>query len=286
MEKNLIPLLILGTGGFMYVNAQNKKTVVPSNSSTVVTASDGGRGGLQVDSSRIAMVGITINSQPDYKTWTRSHWAAWYQSLLQNNSPEDTKTIVWNAWLNGENPFAYYVETEGAAPINKYPNADVFVFSLAAYRPAANVGAFNITANSLPVYDTWTAWWNNVDVWECSHWKVWFDVMEADWGLATAQQKFVSAWSYEDNWASASNARICSHDCTFIEDMTQRGIDVAFFGVRTVCNLVNIPYNIIEAGENISQGAADTTATAASVTPWLIYGGVAVLAYKAYQFAK
>jgi hypothetical protein len=237
----------------------------------------GGSGGL------VAMSGIMPNSQPDYTIWTRSHWATWYHSLLQNFSPEDAKNLIWAAWIKAENPFAYFVETEGAAPVNKFPNADILVFSLAAYQPDGMVGAFNITATSLPVYDTWSAWWNNIDVWECADWKVWFDVMETDLGRTIAQQKFVSAWSYKDNWASSSNARICSHDCTFIDEMTQRGIDVAFFGVRTVCNLVNIPYNIIEAGENISQGAANATANAASVTPLLIWGGAAFLAVKAYQ---
>ena len=278
--KKIAPLVVLG--GLAYIATQGNKTPTavapPTNTDNSNTNINTGGGGLQTaggSSGMIAVSGIQATSQPDYKTWTRAHWAAWSQSLLQNNSPEDTKTILWNAWRNGENPFA-----------DKFPSVDSLFFSLIAYRPDTAVGAFNIDENSLPVYDTWTAWYNNVDVWECADWKNWFDAMETAWSRTTAQQKFASAWSYADNWSLGSNGWSCSQTCGFIDDMTQRGVDVADTGMRTVCNLTNIPYNIVTAGSNVSQGINSATNAAANVAPFLIYGGAAFLAYKAYQTTK
>ena len=275
--KKAAPLLVLG--GLAYVFTQgNKKAAPPPIIHSDNAPIDTSHSGLQTAGNSTGMVavsGVDVSSSPDYKQWTRKHWAAWCQLLLKNNSLEDVKTIIWAAWRNQENEFS-----------DKYPTVEPLFYSLVSYQINNAVGNLSIDENSQPVYDTWGGWINNVTVWECPDWKNWFDKMAAAWGDQTAIQKFSSAWSFADNWSLGSNGWSCSQTCNFIDEMQQRGVDVADTGMRTICNLTTIPYNLVTAGATVSQGVNTAANTAASVAPLIIYGGVIFLAVKAYQSVK
>lgn len=215
------------------------------------------------------MVSITAESKPDFATWQRKEWALWYRALAQKSGSERAITIVWASWNSSENHMAY-----------KFPSGYHLERILILWQPDVTVGNIVITENSSPLYDTWTAWLYSSPVWYCPDWMAWFDVMELAWGTQTAQQKFASAWSHPDNWKFLSNGYSCSQDCSFIKIMMERGIDVADTGLHTLCSLSNVPYNLVKAGENITEGIRDTTSLVSKIMPIAILGGGAYFLYK------
>ncbi|MGH1339289.1 MAG: hypothetical protein ACRBFS_24435 [Aureispira sp.] len=214
---------------------------------------------------------ITIKSQPDYDNWQRKEWALWYRAIAQQEGPARAIDTLWAAWNVEANSIAF-----------KLPSSYHLERVLVLWQPKATVGNFNITENSTPVYDTWAAWWNNIPVWNCPEWMAWFDAMEIAWDLQTAQYKFSSGWTNPDNWNITGVGRKCREDCSFIKIMIERGIDVAPIGMHTLCSIINVPYNLIKATENVSEGIKDTTSLASKVMPVAILGGGAYYLYKKY----
>lgn len=219
--------------------------------------------------------GITSESRP-LESWCRAHWATWYKELSAYTNQLTALQTIWTVWQTM--PYA-----------DKIKDVKMLWASLVTWRQIDNMGigsfTFPITANSLPVYDTWTNWWNGVTAWDCNEWETWFTAMENTLGLAAAKTKFISAWSYKDNWAAGSNAWGCSQTCDFINFFRLKGIDVADTGMATICNLIQVPYNLATAAAGATQGISSTINTAANIAPLVVIGVGAALLYKQYKDA-
>lgn len=224
----------------------------------------------------LEVAGITSESIPDYKTWTRGHWREWMQALYKN-APQIAKRTIWGAWQSDENEHR-----------TKFPAFITLATTLLATPPKeeelANV--FQIDETSSPVYDTWTNWYNNIPVWQCGEWIAWFDSMERAWGIATARQRWLSGWEFSDNWSLGSNGWSCSQDCDFISKMASRGLDVADWGMWTLCSLSRSGYNIVQTAENVSKGTNNVTKALSDSGQLIGYGLGAAGLYWLYKQVK
>lgn len=219
-------------------------------------------------------IGRVDNPGTPQASWSRPEWSKWYRAQLAID-PQNANSLLWSEWNNSANEKVK----------DKFPAVEMLGLSLINWLPLDGpaVEGFNITAHSTPVYDTWSNWWNNVDHWELNHWVLWFDELQAAFGQALAINKWLDAWSYVDNWSSNSVGNYGSIDCDFIDQMMQRGIDIAATGAMTVCAFTNIPYNLVSAGESLSSGVKDTANAISTVAPILVWGGAGLLAYSAYK---
>lgn len=218
---------------------------------------------------------ITASSMPDYSSWKRAEWASWYKALFLSSDSATAKSRVWNAWTSERNEYKENI-----------PSADLLEMNLATWRPTGEIGAFNVTANSTPVYDTWTNWYNNTPVWNCSDWVSWFDAMSAKDGIAKARTKFASAWEYKDNWSFGSNGWSCSQTCDFVDKMHQRGLSVGDTGMTTICSFTNIPANVVATVDIATAGAKNTVATLSAILPAAVVVAGAAFVYTKYQETK
>lgn len=273
-NNKVLPFILLGTALFVMSQSSQQTPTVPNTSPIIPPdivpdiVPGGQTGGGPVIN---GVPGIYRNSYPE-SNWRRAHWATWYKELIQASDLLAATNTIWQAWQNM--PYA-----------NKITDVQLLAANLLTWRPINNmgIGNFNITASSTPSYDTWTNWYNSVPIWDCEEWKNWFLAMENDWGLPTAKQRFISAWTYTDNWAMGSNAWGCSQDCDFINFFRLKGIDVADFGMETICNLIQVPYNLSSAAAAATQGIAATINTAANMVPIAIVGLTGIFLYSKYK---
>lgn len=249
----------------------------PPNPPAPDTTTPGGGPSLYDPTGPISGIpGITSESSP-IRDWKRPEWSTWYKELSGVYDQLTALQMVWNAWRSM--PYADYIR-----------DPKILWANLATWRQKdiAGIGSFTfpITATASPVYDTWTNWWNNIPAWGCNEWQTWFTALENTYGLEPAKNKFISAWTYTDNWATGSNAWDCSQTCDFINFFRTKGIDVADFGMETICNLIQVPYNLSVAAAGATQGISATINTAANIAPLIIIGAGAALLYKQYQSVK
>jgi len=207
----------------------------------------------------------------NYRTSKRSDWRNFYKLLTETESVEDGQKILWSNWINANNPNR-----------NKFKTVEALIFNLLTYKsPNAQIGSFSITADSVPVYNTWSNWWNGIEVWECPQWIEWFEKNNVKYGANSTKYKFVNAWSYADNFSIGvwgdGMGYTCGRDCDFINYFRVKGIDVTVWGAQTVCNLVSIPTNLIDATANLTQTISNTTNVTKNVLPLAV--GLAIIAF-------
>lgn len=226
---------------------------------------------------------IDRTSTPDFETWKRIEWSTFFRDLYENSSePENTPVIVWDLWNVESNPHR-----------EKFPTIEAFIFNLATYRDKSIIGdsaPFVVTADSTPVYETWTNTWGGQPSWDCEQWQQWYVKLAQKLGAQEARDKWANAWSYVDNWGfkwRLTAGQWCGIDCDFINYFRLKGIDVANTGAETTCTLVSIPTNLLDATANITEGAVnvtegivDTTSLLKTLVPLVFVGGVALFAYK------
>lgn len=203
--------------------------------------------------------------QSQYNTWNRSDWSGLYRYMMQNalNAPE----LLWQNWNVAQNPNREH-----------FKNVEALIFNLVHYRePRAAIGSLDITADSVPVYNTWHNWWNNIEVWDCNHWIEWYEKNSNAYGANSTKYKFVNAWSYPDNFTVGvfgdGMGYTCGRDCDFINYFRVKGIDVTVWGAQTVCNLVSIPTNLIDATASLTNTIKKTATLTETIVPF----GIAAL---------
>ena len=217
---------------------------------------------------------ITALSIPNFETWTRPEWAAYFLALYDANGIGPATQTVWSEWQNSNNEAEYM-----------FPTSDSFAFNLITYTMASNIGII-ITADSIPVYGTMSNWWNSIHYWNCTEWRQWFDLNLQKFGTDQARARFIDAWSHNDNNSPLgfeSMGIMCGYDCDFINYMRTKGLDVANFGAENTCTLVSIPTNLIDAGAAVSEGVKNTANTVSFLAPLAVTALVGIFVYSQYQ---
>ena len=217
------------------------------------------------------------NNEIDYTTWTREEWSGLYKELYNTNSLSDATTIIWSKWNDTKNKKKKY-----------FANAEALIINLATYRISSKIGeAFIITWESIPIYASWSNWWNNVEYWQLVQWKLWYKQLKIKNGKTLAQAQFQNAWSYSENWGSYAINPVGEdsmgyeggYDCDFINFFRHEGIDVALWGAENLCTLVNTGSNLVDATENVSEVIESTTNIAAKILPYLLMTAAAFTIY-------
>jgi hypothetical protein len=147
--------------------------------------------------------------------------------------------------------------------------------------------SFNITANSVPVYDSWG--WS--DYWACEDWVTWFNAVKTRDGEATARQKFIDAWidglstiSGGRGKAPGSNYFVDSVpiDCRTFNANFRSFLDLypdvksaVFSGLggtigKVESTTVGTAETVVDAAGNIVKNAADSASTASTVLKYAI----------------
>jgi len=214
----------------------------------------------------------------DYNTWKLKQWANLYKEKSIENGFENANNFIWNKWNTKENKYK-----------ENFLFPELLILKLATYRDRTTIssnGAFTITADSIPIYATWTNYIYGVYFWDLVQWKFWFIELEIKFGLIEAQKRFHNAWSYSDNYSWGVNqdgmGYVGGYDCDFINFFRTQGLDVALFGAENLCTLVGTGTNLIQATENVSEVVEGVTGGAsilASYTPFILIGGAGLYAY-------
>jgi hypothetical protein len=246
MANNIIWVGALGLGALMLTKQKTTTGPIVDQDTipNIPTIEDPG------SSEQSAIFGIAVNrnSIPNYSTWRGKQWAEYFKDVLINSDVDTASTLVWQKWSNGENPFR-----------DRFPSLEAFILNLALRSAGSdNLPSINqvitVTADSQPIYNTWSNWWNNVEYWECPQWVMWYDKNALAYGSSAANDKFQNAWTYSDNWAWTS----------------QTAGD----------NLVSVPSNLINAASQLTEGVVTTSNLAKTVLPPIIIIGGVYMAYK------
>jgi hypothetical protein len=199
----------------------------------------------------------------------------YYRYLWENYT--DAPARLWAAWNNPSNESS-----------EKFTSVQALIFNLVTYKDKNAIGTLTIDADSVPIYYTWYNWFNSVEVWECADWQQWYQKNLTKYGSGWAQQKFVDAWRSSDNFSIGfwgdGMGWTCGRDCDFINYFRVKGIDVTVWGAQTVCNLVSIPYNLIDATASITRGAKHTADVTATLLP--LAAGAAIIYFISRQSKK
>lgn len=266
MKKQTKTIIGLGTAGCLLFAINYKKSQKPQPIETTNNTMS------------LPTLAGTPQNEIDYKTWSRRDWANFYRTIYENETPQDAARIVWQFWNTNENPNK-----------NQFKNKNELIFNLALYREVAQVGDVpTITADSEPIYQTWSNWWNDVTTWDCEIWQMWFDLNRLKYGSTMAKNKFVNAWNHPDNFSYtfSSAGNDCGIDCDFVNYFRTKGIDVSYTGVETICNLVSVPSNLIDATAAATHGAKSTVNTVASLAPYAVVIAAGFLLAKQYKSYK
>ena len=213
-----------------------------------------------------------IKGFPD-DAWRRKEWSRFYRSLYVNQSLQDANDTIWAEWNKPDNELRKYIQ-----------DRENLIINLGSYRDEANVNqVFNITWESDPVYATWSNWWNDVEYWQLTQWRLWYIALKQKYGKTEAAKRFQNAWSFSDNWSYGINEDSMGYqggyDCDFINFFRHEGIDVALWGAENLCTLVNTGSNLIDATENVSEGIEKTTDFVGNVMPYLLMTAAAITIY-------
>lgn len=212
----------------------------------------------------------------DYENYRRKEWNAVYKELYTEKGYLDANTEIWDLWNNTRNK-----------NVGEFKNPELFLLSVATYRDKGDIGnAFVITADSIPVYSTWTNWWNNVYWWELEQFELWFTALINKYGVTEGQNRFINGWTYADNWVKGFYRTGIGwagcFDCDFINFCRLKGIDVACTGAESVCTLVNVGTNLLDATENVSEGVVNLSSgmvTFTQLLPVILIAGAGFFVY-------
>lgn len=141
---------------------------------------------------------------------------------------------------------------------------DIFIIS--GKKKSFRVGAFIITADSVPDFDNWG--WD--DYWTCSDWKRWHELNVAENGRAVANEKFISYWSTQDGFMAPYNW--CKYDSTFATYFANQGIDVGWLFSHLVVTTQNVGDNVLSSTESISEGVNTIATVAKYIAPFAAIG--------------
>lgn len=269
-------LLAGGAGLALLYALTEKKSQTPTGGGIVVNS-----GATSTETqNEPSLIGQAIAppQNADIETWKRPQWAQLYKYLYETTSPANAANVVWQQW-----------DDERNRNRSRFPNMDLLIFDLATYRPTNGVGATasvaTINADSIPVYQTWGNWWNNVPTWDCEIWKEWYNMNALKYGQATARNKFVNAWAHPDNFSYTFSAagNDCGIDCNFVNYFRTKGIDVAYTGVETICNLVSVPSTLIDATASAASAANTTIKTVGTLLPFAVVALGGMYIYKQYK---
>lgn len=262
MENNNKILIGGAAVALLLMVTKKKPTIKPTT-----WPSPGDDQSIPVPDGGTAVSGFEIGARPNYQEWIKKDWLAYYKYLVSTNQ-STANAILWAKWNDFDNPYR-----------SKFASWEFLAISLLQNND--QIGAL-ITADSSPVYDTWSNWWNNITPWDCGVWRIWFDMNNQKSGAVSARAKFADAWNYTDNWGGYGNFGMgdkCGIDCDFINYFRLKGLDVATFGATSICTLVSIPTNLLDASANASKAIK----TASTVIP---LAATAAIIYVIYTQSK
>jgi len=253
---------------------ENSTPYTPGPTATGTSSETQGQGPISLPG--IGGIDRIIN----YETWNRKNWSNYLQQIYMETSPIQASQTIWQAWQNEDNPYR-----------SNFPTIESLIFNLSLYKEDNYIGdPFIVTADSIPIYETWTNTWGGQPSWDCEQWQQWYNKLEDKYGAQVARDKWANAWTYEDNFGfkwRLTAGQWCGIDCDFINYFRLKGIDVAYTGAETTCTLVSIPYNLLDATSNVSSGIVNvseglesTTQLLSTLAPIVIVGGLGLLAYK------
>jgi hypothetical protein len=273
-HKTMSKILYLGAGAaaLAYLAMQNKGATTPATNPTATTQpTNPGQlipGVLGVGE----QIELSVDSVPKYRTWKRAQWAQLWALMVQEYGPVEALQRLYMLWSAQENPLAANI-----------PTREALLFQVSTYRPPtmAGIGQLDpIEWNSTPIYDTFTNYWNGVDTWGCTHWKIWHQKLEAYYGdTMQANQIWEPAWNDPDNecWALGSfgcpQTANCRYDCDFVKYLKSKNLPIGNLISNTTCDISNVISAITTSASNIATGAQQSSAVLSALLPI----GVAVL---------
>ncbi len=148
---------------------------------------------------------------------------------------------------------------------------DIYIIS--GKKQSFRVGAFTITADSVPDFDNWG--WD--DYWTCADWMRWHQLKMAAQGQEAANAAFIQYWGSQDSFMAPYNW--CKYSNDFAEYFSNQGIDVGWL----FSHLVVATETVVD---NVSEGAKGISTVVKYVAPALFLGGLGYGAYEVYQYAK
>jgi hypothetical protein len=270
MSNNVMAAAAAAAVGIYLLNKPKDKSI-PDPTTTIETHPPapsefevfGSSGGI------LGIDDITRNTQPNYDEWRRREWSLYFRDVYENELPNDAMNFVWQKWIDSDN-----------IRQGMFPTRNALILSLLRPSEESSINdnaPFVITADSAPIYETTSNWWNGVYSWDCAQWQMWYDKMEVKYGAAQARDKFINAWTYADNWNWTWNftaGQTCGIDCDFINYFRTKGIDVAITGASNVCTLVDVTTDLVDATKHTSEGIKNTASLASTWLPIAIVGGV------------
>lgn len=209
---------------------------------------------------------LSLESQPNYQTWKRAEWATLWALLVQKYGADEAKTRIWELWNRESNPLRSYI-----------PSRDALFFEVTTWKPSTMAGIGQLAPiewNSTPVYDTFNNDWHGVDTWDCSHWKVWHQKLEAHYNSTLqANQIWEPAWNHEDNscWVLGSfgcpKTSNCRYDCDFVKYLKSKELPIGNLVSNTSCDLTGVVSNLVGTASNIASGLYNSSSVAATLVP-------------------
>lgn len=208
-------------------------------------------------------------------------WVLNFNTYRQTNSLAESVDLIWNEWDMADNPY-----------FSLLPNVESFIFSLLVFVPSrddlsviSQVPAA-IAWDDAPIYDTMTNAYYSVTSWNCADWKAWHQALEVNFGdTYEANAIWESAWENDDNYCSFLGVMICPdtdwcrYDCSFVEYLASKDIDIGNLLSNTTCDLSAIVLNIVKTVKNVSEGVK----TISSFIPW---AGAAAIIWGGYKFTQ
>lgn len=125
---------------------------------------------------------------------------------------------------------------------------DIYIIS--GKHKSFRVGAFTITADSVPDFDNWG--WD--DYWDCSDWMRWHQLMKAAYGLDHANRQFIDYWSDQDAFMEPFNW--CKYHSDFADYFEAQGINMGWLFSNLVVATEEVGEDAIDVVENVSSGAS------------------------------
>ncbi len=209
--------------------------------------------------------------------YRRKDWHKLYKELYMQDGYTNSSNQVWQMFQSSNNPLKPY-----------FQDKELFLAYIASYTPKNRINStpFVINWYSTPVYATWSNWSDGIAHWDLPQWRLWYIELKDHFGKVEAQKRFINAWTFEDNkaWGFTYDGMyyVGGYDCDFINFFRYEGLDVALWGAENTCTLVNVFSNLIDATENVSEGAVNVTqsiSTVSKLVPWVVVIGGALTIY-------
>lgn len=123
---------------------------------------------------------------------------------------------------------------------------DIYIIS--GKKQSFRVGAFTITADSVPDFDNWG--WD--DYWDCADWKRWHEVKKAAHGLEAANAAFIQYWGAQDAFMAPYNW--CKYRSDFAQYFADQGIDVGWLFSHLVVTTSEVGDDVLDTTQSLGTG--------------------------------